>query len=194
MNANMILASVATRLMVDAGLMELAMKPYKPKTPSQLKLKNDIEHRKQREAYKHRDSGTKMKDEKYRENYYRKNKGQLKIRQKKSRQLHKKPTAVRSDFNKDDFAIWCCSYRTPHGLFSLNMFGTYSEALSHAANLELSVDGKLEAIIPASMNGNSGGLDNLGKAAEIFTPGYGTRATTSDTGKFSDPADKRLFS
>ncbi len=197
------LTVIATRLMVHAGFIEHAMKPYKPKTASELKPKNDPAHRKEREAYKHRTSGDKMKDEKRRKDYYRRNKSQLQIRQKKSRMLHKKPAtpkpvsakpAVKSAFTHDEFGIWCCSYRVAQGgMFSMNLFGTYEQALSHAANLELSVDGKLETIIPASMNGNYG-LDNIGNNAAWYAPGYGARATTNDTGKFSDPFDKMLFS
>ena len=196
------LTVIATRLMVDAGFIEQAMKPYKPKTASELKLKTDPAHRKEREAYKHRTSGDKMKDEKRRKEYYRRNKSQLQIRQKKSRMLHHKPAtpkpapkpAVKSAFTNDEFGIWCCSYRIVDGRrFSLNLFGTYEEALSHAANLELSVDSKLESIIPASMNGNYG-LDNIGNDAAYYAPGYGARATTNDIGKFSDPSDKMLFS
>lgn len=72
----------------EASLVVLSMKPYKPKTPAQLRLKTDPAHRMMRDANKRRTSSDKAKESKRDKLYYRRNKSQLKQRQKRSKQLH----------------------------------------------------------------------------------------------------------
>jgi hypothetical protein len=69
--------------------MEMSMKPYKPKTPAQRRIKTDPAHTMMRQAYKRRTSTDKRKSTIYDKMYYRRNKAQIVQRQKRSRQLHK---------------------------------------------------------------------------------------------------------
>ena len=73
--------------------LETAMRPYKPKMQPR-RLKNDPEHRLIRQALKHRTSGQKTLEQRKDKLYYKKNKNQLLQRNKRSRQLHKRPAAA----------------------------------------------------------------------------------------------------
>jgi hypothetical protein len=87
------LTQILARLERTVDTVVQAMKPYKPKTPAQLRLKTDPAHRLMRDAYKRRTSTDKAKDHKYDKTYYQRNKSQIKQRQKRSSQIHKHPTA-----------------------------------------------------------------------------------------------------
>ena len=169
------LEQLAARMLVHAGVLDIsAMKPYKPKTATEKKIKTDPAHRMKREAYKRRSSQEKREAERYRKEYYRKNKSQLHQRQRKSRMLHKKKTKTTAAFQLDDWGIWTCSYNVNNARFGVNIYGSYEEALSHALNLELHLTGQLCDVIPASMDG-AYGLDTHDGLAQQFVPGYGSR-------------------
>lgn len=72
----------------DAVDDETAMRPYKPKTPAQLRLKTDPAHRMMRDAYKRRTGTDKTKQQRYSKMYRRKNAAQIRQRSKRSRMLH----------------------------------------------------------------------------------------------------------
>lgn len=83
------LTQILSRLArADSSDAETAMKPYKPKNPSQLRKKTDPAHRMMRDAYKRRTSTDKAKDLRHDKLYYQRNKSQIKQRQKRSKQLH----------------------------------------------------------------------------------------------------------
>ena len=89
-----ILSQVVARLArAESSDAETAMKPYKPKNPSQLRKKTDPAHRMMRDAYKRRTSTDKAKAARHDKVYYQRNKSQLKQRQKRSKQLHPKHNA-----------------------------------------------------------------------------------------------------
>ncbi len=87
------LSRILARIAIASTDVEEAMRPYKPKTPAQLRLKTDPAHRMMRDAYKRRTSTDKAKDHRQNQMYYKRNKAQLQQRQRRSRQLHKTPAA-----------------------------------------------------------------------------------------------------
>lgn len=122
---------------------ETAMRPYKPKTPAQMRLKTDPAHRMMREAYKRRNGTDKTHDKKQDQLYYRKNKAQLKQRQRRSRMLHKSESS--------EFKHWCYEYVWEDGLrYGITIHGTRYEADCHAQRLQLIYSGELVEVFPVT--------------------------------------------
>lgn len=109
------------------------MKPYKPKTQTQLKEKLDPYHVGLRKAYKHRPQSLKLEEQRQRKAYYRKNKSQLKMRQKRSMQIH------HSTVNDVTFGVYTFTYIHTGTPFVLQVYGTQTEVLAHIRNLQLQV-------------------------------------------------------
>jgi hypothetical protein len=143
-----VLSNVLTRLQAAADGVEEAMRPYKPKNASQLRLKTDPAHRMMREAYKRRTSSDKTKDKRHDQLYYKRNKAQLQQRQRRSRQLHKHTSAVPDN---QPFGLWCYEYVWVDGLhYSITIEGTRFEADCHAQRLNLQYLGELVDVYPVT--------------------------------------------
>lgn len=82
---SVILSSVLARIELEE-----AMRPYKPKTPAQMRLKTDPAHVMMRQAYKRRTGADKKKEALRDKAYIRRNKAQIMQRRKRSAQLHGK--------------------------------------------------------------------------------------------------------
>lgn len=144
----MYLEQIAARLTLPQKTVE-AMRPYKPKTPTQLRQKTDPTHRMMREAYKRRTGSDKAKQSRYRAQYVRKNASQLKQRSKRSRMLHG-ADALSASSNPGQMGNWCYEYVWSDGLlYSIVIHGTRLEADCNAQRLGLRYGGELLAVYPA---------------------------------------------
>jgi hypothetical protein len=125
---------------------ETAMRPYKPKTPVQLRPKTDPAHRMMREAYKRRTSTDKAKQKRYSDVYRRKNASQIKQRNKRSRMLH---AGFADALQGGPISNWCYEYTWDDGLlYSMVIHGTRFEADCTAQRLGLRYGGELIAVYP----------------------------------------------
>jgi hypothetical protein len=160
MNMTSILEQALARLQ-ETSDSETAMRPYKAKTPAQMRLRTDPAHRMMREAYKRRTGSDKNKEERYRKAYYRKNKSQLEQRQKRSAQLHHSPTPATSasadaapvQSNKciSNWVIgnWCYEYKWDDGLiYNIVIYGIRSETDRIARHLGLQNKGTYVGTYP----------------------------------------------
>lgn len=141
-------------LKILARLEVVAMKPYRAKTPQQLKPKTDAAHRMMRQAYKRRTSSDKTLDHKQAVIYYRKNKSQLKQRHAQSVKRHPKPVhrATSTFVVEDDSGegYYSYEYQWSDGLcYSLILYGTRFETDSHARRLSLIYGGRVVGIYEA---------------------------------------------
>lgn len=150
-----VLSSALERLAVAADT-ETAMRPYKPKNASQLRLKTDPAHRMMREAYKRRTSSDKTKDKRHDQIYYKRNKSQLQQRNRRSRQLHK------SALDNQTTGAWCFEYAWADGLhYSITVHGTRYEADCHAQRLGLQYQGELVGVYALTDDGLQAIQNNL---------------------------------